>query len=44
VLPAFWGADRFVAMPVAQPLSGACLLVLMMGWPLAMLALVPVAC
>jgi uncharacterized membrane protein len=43
VLPAFWGADRFVAMPVAQPLSGVCLLVLLMGWPLAMLALVPVA-
>jgi uncharacterized membrane protein len=43
LLPAFWGADRYVDMPVAQPLSGACLLMLMAGWPLAMLALVPVA-
>jgi len=43
VLPALWGADRYVQMPVAQPLSGACLLLLMCGWPLAVLALVPVA-
>ena len=43
LMPAFWAADRFVATPVVQPLSGACLLVLLMGWPLAMLALVPVA-
>jgi uncharacterized membrane protein len=43
LLPAFWGADRYVAMPAAQPLSGACLLMLMMGWPLAMLGLLPVA-
>ena len=43
VMALLWGADRFVAMPVAQPLSGACLLVLMAGWPLAMLALLPVA-
>lgn len=43
LMPLFWGADRFVHVPMAQPLSGACLLVLMMGWPLAMLALVPVA-
>lgn len=43
VMPLLWGADRFVAMPVAQPLSGACLAMLMMGWPLAVLALLPVA-
>ena len=43
LMPAFWGADRFADMPVVQPLSGVCLLVLMMGWPLAMLALAPVA-
>ena len=43
VLPAFWAADRFVAMPLVQPLSGACLLMLMAGWPLAVLALLPVA-
>ena len=43
LMPALWGADRYAAMPVAQPLSGACLLMLMAGWPLAVLALVPVA-
>lgn len=43
LLPAFWGADRYVQMPVAQPFSGACLLMLMMGWPLAVLAMLPVA-
>jgi len=43
MLPALWGADRYVQTPVAQPLSGACLLMLMCGWPLAVIALVPVA-
>ena len=43
VLPLLWGADRYAAMPIVQPLSGAALLVLCAGWPLAMLALVPVA-
>lgn len=43
VMPLLWVADHLVAMPVAQPLSGVCLLVLLMGWPLAMLALLPVA-
>lgn len=43
LMPLLWSADRFVAMPVAQPLSGAALLVLMTGWPLAMLLLLPVA-
>ncbi|HJV69855.1 hypothetical protein [Ideonella sp.] len=43
VLPLLWCADTLVHMPIAQPLSGACLLMLMAGWPLAMLALVPVA-
>jgi uncharacterized membrane protein len=38
-----WGADRYAAMPIVQPLSGAALLVLCAGWPLAMLALLPVA-
>jgi uncharacterized membrane protein len=42
-LPLLWGADRYAAMPVLQPLSGAGLLALMAGWPLAVLALVPVA-
>ena len=41
-LPALWGVDRLFAMPAAaQPLSGACLLMLMAGWPLAVLALWP---
>jgi uncharacterized membrane protein len=43
LLPTLWGADRYVQIPLAQPLSGACLLLLMGGWPLAVLALMPVA-
>lgn len=43
VLPVLWAADRLVAVPLVQPWSGVCLLVLMAGWPLAMLALLPVA-
>lgn len=42
-MPLLWGADRFAGIPLAQPLSGACLLMLMTGWPLAVLALLPVA-
>ena len=42
-MPFLWGADRYADVPVAQPLSGAVLLMLMAGWPLAVLALVPVA-
>jgi len=38
-LPLLWGADRYAAMPIVQPLSGAALLVLLAGWPLAMPAL-----
>jgi uncharacterized membrane protein len=43
VMPLLWGADRYAQMPIVQPLSGACLLMLMAGWPLAILSLVPVA-
>jgi len=43
LLPLSWAADRLGGMPLAQPLPGACLLMLMAGWPLATLALVPVA-
>ena len=43
VLPLFWGADKIAAMAIVQPLSGASLLVLLAGWPLAVLALLPVA-
>lgn len=40
LLPLFWGLDRY-AVPMAQPLSGAALLVLFAGWPLAVLAMLP---
>lgn len=43
VLPALWSADQLSAMPLAQALPGSCLLMLMAGWPLTMLALVPTA-
>jgi len=43
VMPLLWSTDRFAHIPVAPPLSGAVLLVLMAGWPLAVLALLPVA-
>ncbi|MBL8353047.1 MAG: hypothetical protein JNL87_22355 [Burkholderiaceae bacterium] len=43
VLPLFWGADRIAQTAIIQPLSGASLLVLLAGWPLAVLALLPVA-
>ncbi|MDE2372469.1 MAG: hypothetical protein KGN16_26120 [Burkholderiales bacterium] len=39
VLPWVWEADRSASVAVLQPLSGACLLVLMIGWPLAVPAL-----
>ena len=42
-LPLLWGADRVADTPLALPLSGACLLMLMAGWPLAVLVFVPVA-
>ena len=43
VLPLFWGADKLAISSIIQPLSGAPLLVLLAGWPLAVLALLPVA-
>lgn len=43
VLPVLWGADRYASMPLLQPLSGASLLVLMAGWPLAVPAMAAVA-
>ena len=42
-MPLLWSADRLSAMPVLQPLAGSCLLMLMVGWPLATLMLLPVA-
>lgn len=43
VMPLLWGADRYADTPLALPQSGACLLLLLCGWPLAVLAMVPVA-
>jgi uncharacterized membrane protein len=37
VLPLLWAIDHHVRVPLLQPLSGACLLLLMAGWPLAVL-------
>jgi uncharacterized membrane protein len=42
-LPLLWTLDGFSGVPVAQPLSGAALLVLFAGWPLALLGLLPAA-
>ena len=39
VLPLLWSADRHAASAMIQPWSGASLLVLLAGWPLAVLAL-----
>ena len=42
VLPLLWSLDALTGMPLLQPLSGACVLLLMLGWPLTVLLLVPV--
>ena len=43
VLPLLWSADRHAASAMIQPWSGASLLVLLAGWPLAVLALAATA-
>ena len=43
VLPLLWSTDRLSGLPVMQPLAGSCLLFMMVGWPLAVLMLLPVA-
>jgi uncharacterized membrane protein len=43
LLPLLWSLDSTTASPLLQPLSGVCLLLLMVGWPLTVLALLPVA-
>ena len=43
LLPVLWNSDRLTAQPLIQPLAGSCLLMLMLGWPLTVLLLVPVA-
>ncbi len=42
LLPLLWSLDATTAAPLLQPLSGVCILLLMLGWPLTVLALVPV--
>jgi len=42
LMPLSWSTDQLSAMPLLQPLAGSCLLMLMVGWPLAVLLLVPV--
>ena len=42
LMPLSWSTDRLSSMPLLQPLAGSCLLMLMLGWPLAVLLLVPV--
>ena len=43
VLPWLWAMPRLQTMPLPLQLSGACAVTLMLGWPLAVLALVAVA-
>jgi hypothetical protein len=40
VLPRLWSLDAITRI-LLQPLSGACVLLLMIGWPLTVLLLVP---
>lgn len=42
-LPVLWSADLLSGQPLVQPLSGACLLLLMLGWPAAVLAVAAAA-
>jgi len=43
LLPALWMSQRALPGGVPLQLSGACLMVLMLGWPLTVLSLVPIA-
>ena len=43
LLPWVWAAQRVMPGGVSVQLSWACLLVLMVGWPLAVLSLLPIA-
>lgn len=43
LLPSLWSLQRWVPAGLELQLSGACLLVLAFGWPLAVLTLLPVA-
>lgn len=43
LLPWLWSAQKLLPSGLALHLSGACLLVLMFGWPLAICTLLPIA-
>ncbi len=43
LLPWVWAAQRVMPGGVAVQLSGACLMVLMLGWPLTVITLLPIA-
>jgi uncharacterized membrane protein len=43
LLPILWATQRALPGGVVLQMSGACLLVLMFGWPLAVLSLLPIA-
>jgi uncharacterized membrane protein len=43
LLPWLWASQRALPGGVALQMSGACLMVLMFGWPLTVLSLLPVA-
>ena len=43
LLPWLWAAQRVMPGGMQLQLSGACLMVLMLGWPLAVLSLLPIA-
>jgi uncharacterized membrane protein len=43
VVPLLWNLGALAGTPLVQPMSGATALVLLAGWPLAILALLPVA-
>jgi uncharacterized membrane protein len=43
LLPWLWASQRVLPGGVALQMSGACLMVLMFGWPLTVLSLVPIA-
>lgn len=42
-MPLLWGLDGLAKAPLLLPLSGSVLLVLLAGWPMAVLAMLPVA-
>ncbi|MEY4749361.1 MAG: hypothetical protein RIQ60_1575 [Pseudomonadota bacterium] len=43
LLPWWWAVQRLLPAELPLQLSGACLLVLMFGWPLAIVSLLPIA-